>query len=219
VRKRAPKLDRGAEPKEPRRRRTRSLPKLRRGEIPGIAVETRPYGTIALIVASLAATIVWSTDKVSIYDMGGIYGPLDGDWWRLVAAPFLHDNAGYQFIALLAVGIFGTALERRFGWYVSVFIFLLAGAAGCAAAVAAESYPVYGANGAALGLVTAWFVEHRMTRDADDDDSDTDMIGVTVVAAVLVLLSAAWEPARITAAAGGAVAGALCGFMLAARAR
>ena len=117
------------------------------------------------IAASLAATLVWSTGKVSLYKMGAIYGPIGNDWWRLVAAPFLHDNAGYQFICLLAAGIFGTALERRFGWYAPLFIFLLAGTAGCALAVAAKTYPVWGANGAALGLLSAWFVEYRMTRE------------------------------------------------------
>ena len=47
VRKRAPKIDRGAEPDAPprRRRRAPTLPRLRRDEIPGIAPETRPYAT------------------------------------------------------------------------------------------------------------------------------------------------------------------------------
>src|SRR5205814_6319884 len=59
VRKRAPKLDRGAEvdavPK--RRRRAPSLPRLRRDEIPGIAPETKPYATILIIVAALGTTL------------------------------------------------------------------------------------------------------------------------------------------------------------------
>jgi membrane associated rhomboid family serine protease len=190
---------------------------MRRGEIPGIAVDSgRPYATVTLIAVSLAATIVWSTGKVSLFKMGAIYGPLGNDWWRLLASPFLHDNAGYQFVCLLAVGIFGTALERRFSWYAPLFIFLLAGAAGSAVAVAAKDYPAFGANGAALGLLAAWFVEYRMTRA---DDSATDLIGALVFAAVLVLLSVAWIPASIAAAVGGGAAGSLCGFMLAQRSR
>jgi membrane associated rhomboid family serine protease len=188
VRKRAPKIERGADdaPRK-RQRKRRSLGKLRRGEIPGIRADTRPYATGLLILVSLAATVVWSTGKVSAFDLGGIYGPLDGDWWRLVAAPFVHDNAGYQFVTLVAVGIFGSALERRFGWYVPLFLFLAAGAAGAALAVAAQTWPVFGANGAALGLLTAWYVEYRLTRN----DDDADRIGLAVFAAVLVLLSVA----------------------------
>src|SRR4051794_31066623 len=96
VRKRAPKIERGEdEPRRPKRaKRTRSLPKMRRGEIPGIRVDTRPYGTIALILVALGVTVAWSTQQVTVRDLGGIYGgiPLGNDYWRLVASPFVHDN-------------------------------------------------------------------------------------------------------------------------------
>src|SRR4051812_33315840 len=134
VRKRAPKIERGEE--EPRRRRrarkARSLPKMRRGEIPGIRIDTRPYGTMLLIAVALAASIARSTGQVTVRDLGAIYGgiPLGNDWWRLLAAPFVHDNAGYAFITLVAIGVFGTALEHRFNWFVTIAIFLAAGAAG-----------------------------------------------------------------------------------------
>jgi len=216
VRKRAPKIERGGEG-EPRKRtrKTRSLPKLRRGEIPGIAADTRPYGTAVLILISLVATIAWSTGEVTLIDLGAIYGPIDGEWWRVIAAPFVHNNAGYQFIALSAVGVFGTALERRFGWYVPVALFLAAGAAGAALSAATKMWPTMGANGAALGLLTAWYVEYRLTRN----DDDADLIGLIVFAAVLFGLSVAWPPATIAAAVGGTAVGAVGGFALAQRSR
>src|SRR4051794_6957270 len=137
VRKRAPKIERGAPADEPRvrgRRRSRgraskpkqpTLSRMRRDEIPGIALETRPYVTGALIVISLLASIVVSTNRVSNFDLGGIYSPLvDGDWWRLVATPFLYSNGGYEFVALVAIGIFGTMIERRFGPVAALVIFL-----------------------------------------------------------------------------------------------
>ena len=218
VRKRAPKIERGEdEPRRPRQRKQRSLPKLKRGEIPGIRIDTRPYATMALIAVSLAAIVVWSTGKVTVHDLGGIYGaiPIDGEWWRLVAAPFVHDNVGYAFIALLAVGVFGTALEQRFSWFVPVALYLACGAAGCGLVVGLDAGDTWGANGAALGLLTAWTVEWRLTRN----DEDTDRIGLWVFAAVLFGLSAAWPAANIVAAVGGAAAGALGGYALAQRNR
>jgi membrane associated rhomboid family serine protease len=219
VRKRAPKIERGEDESRRRARtkRQRSLPRLRRGEIPGIRIDTRPYGTIALVLVALAATVVWSTGKVTIHDLGGIYGsvPIDGEWWRVVAAPFVFDNAGYEVIALLAVGVFGTALERRFNWFVPVAVFLAAGAAGAALVVGLNAGDTWGANAGAIGLLTAWAIEWRLTRN----DSDTDRIGLWVFAAVLFGLSAAWPPANIVAAVGGAATGALAGFALAQRNR
>ncbi|MFL5896076.1 MAG: rhomboid family intramembrane serine protease [Thermoleophilaceae bacterium] len=166
-----------------------------------------------LIAASLALTVARTTGRVSVLDLGAIYGPLHGDWWRVIAAPFVHDNLGYQFVTLLAVGVFGSALERRFDWYVTLLLFVAAGAAGCGAAVAAQTWPTLGANGAALGLLTAWVVEYRLGRN----DGDADLIGAGVFAAVLFLLSAAWQPASIAAALGGTAIGALGGFALAQR--
>jgi len=217
VRKRAPKIER--EDSEPRRTRSRrrapSLPKMRSREIPGIRIDTRPYGTMVLIFAALAVTVAWSTGQFTLHQLGAVYGalPFNDQWWRLVAAPFVHDNAGYEFVVLLAVGVFGTALERRFNWFVPVAIFLASGAAGIALVVGLDAGDAWGANAAAIGLLTAWTVEWRLTRN----DDDTDRIGLWVFAAVLFGLSAAWPPANIVAAVAGAGVGAISGFALAQR--
>src|SRR5688572_18770081 len=129
VRKRAPKLDRGGEPAEPKPRRARtSLPRLKRGEIPGIAADTRPYGTFALIFLALASMVAFAADELNVYDWTALWGPLDGDYWKFVTSPLQHaDHFGYAFIALTAVGIFGMLLERRFGLVFAVATFLLSG--------------------------------------------------------------------------------------------
>jgi membrane associated rhomboid family serine protease len=218
VRKRAPKIERGEdEPRRQRARRTPSLPKFRRGEIPGIRIDRRPYATIGLILVALVVSVVESTGKVTVRDLGGVYGgiPFGNDWWRLFAAPFVHDNAGYEFIALVAVGVFGNALEQRFNPFVPIAIFLAAGAAGIGLVVALDAGDAWGANAAAIGLLSAWAVEWRLTRN----DSDMDRIGLWVFAAVLFGLSAAWPPANIVAAVAGAAVGAMSGFALAQRAR
>jgi membrane associated rhomboid family serine protease len=98
-----------------------------------------------------------------------------------------------------------------------VLTFVLCGAAGCALAVALDAPPlltsgavtvVLGANGAALGLLTAWLVDDRLAARRGEERGN-DMLGVYVAAAVLVLLSVAVEEANIAAAAGGALAGAV----------
>ena len=218
VRKRAPKIDRSGDPEAPPRARRRrpALRRMREGEIPGIALDRRPWGTIALIVASVVVSLAWATDELSLDELGAIIVPVEGEWWRVVTAPFVHDNAGYQFIAMVAVGAFGSALERRFGHATPVLVFVIAGAAGAALSELAGVYPAFGANGAALGLYTAWLVETRLALRRGED-RDTDWIGAWVFGAVLVLLSVAWEPASIAAAFGGSAVGALAGLVLSRR--
>src|SRR5256885_986783 len=120
VRKRAPRLDRGEPGEEPRRKRrtTRRMPSLgriRRDEIPGIAPDTRPYATMALIAVAIGANLALATQQVSYLDLGLLL-PGKHELWRMFASPFLHANAGYELVTLGTVAIFGTHLERRFGW-------------------------------------------------------------------------------------------------------
>jgi membrane associated rhomboid family serine protease len=221
VRKRAPKIDRAATAAPPKRRRRAKLPRLRPEEIEGIAPDTRPYATFALILAGVVAMLVYAADPN--LDIGYVLLPLKEEVWRFFTTPYLHtDQLGYAFVALTAVGIFGTMLERRFGPVPVILIFVLAGAAGAALATALDApplfsdaviYPVFGANGAALGLLCAWLVDDRLAARRGDD-RENDLIGVGVIAAVLALLSLTTEEANIAAAAGGAAAGALMGLVL-----
>src|SRR5437660_7560408 len=70
LRKRAPKIDRDGRVAERRRRRpgTPALPRLRRGEIPGIRAEARPYATLALVLAGLVGALLWRTGLVKFAD-------------------------------------------------------------------------------------------------------------------------------------------------------
>jgi membrane associated rhomboid family serine protease len=222
VRKRAPKLDRsGGEPQPKRRRRRPTLPRLRPEEIAGIAPETRPYGTLALILIGIASILVYQADKT--LDLGYLVVPFDEAVWRFFAAPFLFsDQVGYAFVTLVAVGIFGMLLERRFGPLAVVLTFMITGAAGMALVSVLETPPLfvdtdafvaYGANGAALGLLCAWLADDRLAARRGVD-RDNDLLGVYVIASILVLLSVAEEHANIASAVGGAVAGSLIGLTL-----
>jgi membrane associated rhomboid family serine protease len=231
VRKRAPKIDRSSgEPATKRRRRARKLPRLRAEEIAGIAPDTRPYGTIGLILACVIAIVI-DASKNSGPDLGYLVvsDSLPREFlghdevWRWFTTPFLHgDQLGYAFVALVAVGLFGTLLERRFSVVPVVLTFILAGAAGAALASVLETPPlladdaawnVMGANGAALGLLCAWLVDDRLAARRGDD-RENDLLGVYIIAAVLVLLSLTTKEANIAAAVGGALTGSVIGLLL-----
>src|SRR5687768_8754033 len=58
LRKRAPKLDKGAVPKAPKpRRQVPSLGRLRPGEMPGVRSDGRPIATIAIVLVSVVLTL------------------------------------------------------------------------------------------------------------------------------------------------------------------
>jgi membrane associated rhomboid family serine protease len=218
LRKRAPKLDRGGQPRErrPRRRAPRpSLSPLKRGEMPGIRLEQRPYATIALVLASVLVSLAVQTTWVSRLDLA-LVGPPTGEEWRVLTASLVYANTGYALIGLVCVALFGWLLERRHGHLAVVLVFLVAGAAGMALAAALESFPVAaGGNAAALGLLCAWAVPDLLQRRRGGE-TDSDLLGAGILGAVLALMPLAAPEADWVAAAGGALAGLICGLVLSA---
>src|SRR5215211_4893550 len=213
LRKRAPKLDRGGTPKAPRRSRPRLAP-LRRGEIPGIRPDRRPYATIALILASVVVTLLGNAGWDKILDLV-VIGPLDGDWWRPVTALFVYGTTGYEVAALSAVAIFGILLERRHGWWAPLAVFLIGGTLGMLLVVGVDELSVTaGGNGAALALVAAWAMRDVLGRRKGRED-DADLLGVLAIAALLVLLPLATDDAHALAGLGGGLAGIVMGLGLA----
>jgi membrane associated rhomboid family serine protease len=221
LRKRAPKLSRLDEsgavelapaPKKRFRRRRR---RTERAERPlAWLAAARPYATIALILAGAVLYLVNRAGPLGFFDLGTIFGPLNGDWWRLIAAQFNYDNVGYLFLVGLTLAIFGTSLERRYSGVATAAIFLGCGALGFYLATVIEDWPVaLGGNGSALGLVGAWFVRDLRDRRAGHD-TESDLLGVAAISAVLVAMPLLDRWADAWVAVGGAVLGCAIGALL-----
>jgi membrane associated rhomboid family serine protease len=221
LRKRAPKLRQEGEGVElapaPRRRRRPRLTRKRRGSedraLSWLSAQ-RPYATIAVVLLSAALLIAERASSLTLYDLGAVIGPLDGDWWRLVAAQFVYENVGYLFVVALAVAIFGTSLERRYGAPVMLGVFLAASAAGMYLASEAANFPVaMGGNASALGLLCAWLVLDLRDRRAGEDP-ETDRFGVVAIAALLVAMPILETTADAWAGLAGAAVGSVAGLLL-----
>jgi membrane associated rhomboid family serine protease len=198
LRKRAPKIDREGRVTEKRRRRppAPTLPRLRRGEIPGIRPESRPYATGVLVILSLVGCLVWRTSLVSIEKIAILDKPAD-HWWRLLTTPFIYRNTGYAFVAIGTIAIYGWLLERRHGPMPVIALFAVGAIGGTAATVALLPHPlVLGANGGALALVIAWaipdLISLRRREDFDGDLLGTAVIAVVVALMPLVVKDASW---------------------------
>lgn len=178
VRKRAPKLERGAPipPKKPR------LPPLRSGEIPGIGARPlgKPYATIVLVALSLLGLLIVTLVVEPLWDAGK-YG-------QVAYTPFLYPNVWYQLAVVLPLGLFGWLLETRHGPLLVLALFLAFGIGASAAAIAlGGSDVVAGAPGAALAMIAVWAVPdlQRMRRG---NPYDGDLLGAAVMALVIAFM-------------------------------
>src|SRR5918999_4799669 len=217
LRKRAPKLERGGVPKEPKaaRRRRPTLGRLRPGEIPGIKADRRPYATILLVLASIVASLVTRIQPEWTLDLALISGVTD-EYYRTVTTLFFYGATGYEIVALGAIFLFGWLLERRHGLWAPLLVFLAGGAGGMFLAIAGDDVGIVstGGNGAALALLAAWAMRDVLGRRRGVED-DSDLLGTLAIAAVLILLPLATEEASALAGLGGGVAGVILGLGLA----
>ncbi len=217
LRKRAPKLrpEGGiAEPTPEKRRRRLRRPRAKESRPLAWLSPGRPYASIAVALTSAALYLADRSGNLGLYDLGAIIGPLDGDWWRLVAAQFVYENVGYLFAVAVAVAIFGTSIERRYGAPVMLLVFLGSGAAGMYLASETVNFPVaMGGNASALGLLCAWAVRDLRDR-RDGDDTESDLFGVIAIAAVLGLMPVLELTADAWAGLAGAVTGTIAGLLL-----
>jgi membrane associated rhomboid family serine protease len=217
LRKRAPKLKPEGEDEQlaPRERRLRR-PRRRRREDKPLAWlrDERPYATILLVLAGAGVYLTSQATNLTLIDLGALIGPLDSDWWRLFTTNFVYENVGYLLAVGVAVAIFGSSLEGRYGPAVPLAIFLASGAVGVFSADAIETFPIaLGGNGAALGLLCAWAVRDLRDRRSGYD-TESDLLGVAAIAAVLALMPLLETTANEIVGAGGAVTGALLGLAL-----
>ena len=190
LRKRAPKLDRHGRVTEKRRRPPApSLPRLRRGEIPGIRPESRPHATSGLVLLGLLGCLLWRTSLFGI-DQVIVNGRPGGHWWRLITAPFIYNNTGFAFVCLGAIGLYGWLLERRHGLLPVLALFAVGAVGGTAATAAVYPDPyVLGGNGAALALLCAWVIPDLISLRRRED-IDGDLLGTLVIAVVVALMPA-----------------------------
>jgi Rhomboid family len=218
LRKRAPKIDRHGRVSEKKRRRapTPALPRLRRGEIPGIRGETHPYATAALLLAGFAGTLLWRADalgsKTAIRLWSANHTHL---WWRLAVAPFTYKNTGYAFATLAVIGLYGVLVERRCGPLPALLLFAAGAIGGTGASIALHSSNEYfGANGGALALVCAWAVPDLLALRAGEE-YEGDLLATAVLAIVVALMPLATPEASWLSDAVGVGAGFVLGLPLA----
>jgi membrane associated rhomboid family serine protease len=223
LRKRAPKIERDGTVSEPRtarkgrRGRKPTAPRLSRfrsNEIPGIRADSsaRPYATLLLVVLSLFGYLLLF--PVSVFDVA-VSGPIHGEWWRVATSPFLYTSVWYELVAVTAIAVFGSLLERRHGPLVVLALFVLCGMGGIALTAAVDPTPfAVGGNGAALGLLCAWVVPDLVARRRGEE-YEGDLLGTAVFAVVLLLMPLAVTDASAIAGFAGGAAGMLGGLVLA----
>ena len=169
--------------------------------------------TIILVVINVVAYNLVNSPTLSAFELGGVRGfevDVDGQWWRLVSAEFLHGDFLHIFLNMLAIFLIGQRLELVAGTQVllgAYFVSILGASAG-ALLYSPNGYSV-GASGALYGLMgCALVVELRSGKKLNPW-----LDGVVLVLVISVILGFVFDNVSHGGHAGGFVGGLLVGVV------
>lgn len=121
-----------------------------------------------LAVAGGPGSLFEGPSGEALFRAGAMY-PLAvaaGEWWRLVAAIFLHAGLIHLLLNSYVLWIFGIAIEQEIGRIATLGVFLVTGVFASAASYAFSPAQVLGvgASGAIFGLVGAYIAYNYLRR-------------------------------------------------------
>jgi membrane associated rhomboid family serine protease len=128
-------------------------------------------GLVALNVLVYLITVYQGTGVSApggrLFDQGALVGAavrVDGDWYRLVTAMFLHGSLLHLAFNMLALYWLGTIVEQALGTWRFLLLYFVSGIAGSAGALllSNEFAVTVGASGAIFGIMGAWLVLEYM---------------------------------------------------------
>ncbi|HYF63132.1 MAG TPA: rhomboid family intramembrane serine protease [Herpetosiphonaceae bacterium] len=161
-------------------------------------------------------------DLVLLISLGAKFTPLmdlDGQWWRLASAMFLHGSLIHLAINGYALYILGPDVERMYGTARFAAIYMGAGLAGSAASYGFGdiSAPAIGASGAIFGLMGAMGAFAFSSRAVLGDVARRNLRQIAGLAAINLLIGFSLSGIDNYAHLGGLVGGTALGLLLAPR--
>ncbi len=153
--------------------------------------------------------------NASLLELGGLYPPaiaLEGEWWRLFTAMFLHAGLFHILFNAWALWVFGTMVERDFGTARFVAIYFVTGfvASATSYAFGPVVFVGVGASGAIFGIFGA-FVAYNYRRRHLAMAAQNLRFAMTLLL-INALLAFAWGSIDWRAHLGGFLAGVVAGF-------
>jgi membrane associated rhomboid family serine protease len=129
----------------------------------------RAWGCYALILANVAIYVAcaegtehFTPDPRTLLRAGAVTASTvtDGQYWRLLAAGFLHANPAHLITNMLCLALWGRPLEKRIGILYFTLIYFSSLLAGSLVTVFAHQTPFIGvgASGAISGVLAALLV-------------------------------------------------------------
>ena len=156
-----------------------------------------PYATYALLAVTLlayglqmAGKAFYGVDVAAALGMKSNAAIEAGQWWRLITPVLLHGGLMHIGFNMYALYVLGPGLERFFGKWRFLLLYLVSGVAGNVFSYVFSSYNSLGASAAIFGLLAAqgvFLYQHRQMFGKSAQRSLSNVVFIALVNFVIGL--------------------------------
>jgi rhomboid protease GluP len=181
------------------------------------------YSLIAInilgyILSAFLSQSLIDMDIEVLVDMGALFGPmtvLDGEWWRLFTAMFLHGSMTHLLMNMFSLYLIGRGVEQYFNTTSYLSIYLFSGLLGGLASLYMHPASVgVGASGAIFGIFGAmggFFIAHR---DKIEAHTKAFMKEFAIIIGINLVIGFSIPSVDVSAHVGGLVIGFIGGYVI-----
>ena len=144
--------------------KTEKEEKVSKKEVIAKYLKIAPYASLTIIFINMIMCFGCIWNPSFFYGKGslGLEYIIEGEWYRLITAMFLHGSVDHFFSNMLLLFCLGMVMERKIGMIRFSILYLLTGIIGNLFSCAHEYvsnvfYISYGASGAVFGLIGVLF--------------------------------------------------------------
>jgi rhomboid protease GluP len=150
-----------------------------------------PYVTYGLLAVTIAVYLlqmlskqIYGFDAVALLGMKNNAAIAAGEWWRLITPMFLHGSIFHIGFNMYALYVLGPGLERFYGKWSYLMLYLVAGVAGNVFSYMFSTYNSLGASTAIFGLLAAEGVFLYQHRDLFGESARRSLLNVIFIAVI-----------------------------------
>ena len=140
--------------------------------------------TIAVYLLQMLGPVLTGSDIVGFLGVKNNYFIAQGQWWRLITPMFLHGSIFHIGFNMYALYVLGPSLDRFFGRWTFLLLYLTAGLAGNVFSYIFSPYNSLGASTAIFGLLAAQGVFLYKHRELFGKGAQRSLMNVLFIAIV-----------------------------------
>jgi rhomboid protease GluP len=144
--------------------------------------------TVLFFILQYASQYLFSQDVIAMYAEKVNWLIIQGQFWRLLTPILVHANYLHIGFNMYALHIFGSSLERFYGAWKLLLIYVVSGFAGVTASFLFTESPSLGASSAIFGLLGAQGVFAYQHREVFGRQAQRVLRNIISIAVINLLL-------------------------------